>query len=70
MKATVSVRRSGSALTLRCGRYRESFDTTFMGPFQLADSVRWSLITSGLSLPQETVDRILREAGLLAEEAS
>jgi len=53
-------------VTFKYGRYVESFDVEMLGAYETYERIRYAAITAGLSLNDETMAELLREAkGLL-----
>lgn len=61
MVKTVRVTRAGNTITVRVGRYSESFDTSLMERAEAYDRIKWAAITAGATLNDISVLEILRE---------
>lgn len=67
MRQTFTLRRTrDGVVTFKYGRYVESFDVEMLGAYETYERIRYAAITAGLSLNDETMAELLREAkGLL-----
>lgn len=58
----LTVQRHGDeTITVRVGRYRETFDTRYLTPPQIAEHVYWALITAGVRVELRTLRDLLDE---------
>ena len=61
-KSFILRRNKDGTVTFRSGRYVEHFDPRDKGLLQTYDCIKFAAVTAGISLTQETLEDLMREA--------
>jgi hypothetical protein len=63
IKKVVSLRRyADGTVEFRAGSYRETIDAANLGDWETYEWIKWAAITAGISLTEEYLEELFREA--------
>ena len=64
-RAVIDIQKAGTMVSVKVGRYRESFDIEFLSREEVIDRALWAVRTARVSIEDETILELLRANRIL-----